>query len=153
MKIELVPDFGSLAAVKGYFVDVGVSGIIFLCSFLVLSLLFFNPLKKILKSRKKMLIELDQETRRLKNEASDKEEEYAWRLQGAAQLAQEKRAVSRIISQKRAEMVLATVKSEAGRDLKNIIESTEQNLAAVSKFMDSKIGEFANDIKTKILSD
>jgi len=151
MSADLLPNFESTGAVIKYFIAITVQGIIFFLSYLILSRFIFRPVINILKKRQKRIQELEERTKKLENKNNILKEEFEWRIQGAYQLADERKEVTAMIGKCRADMILIDAKRETNRDLDNIIISAEKAFIAVQSEMNKKIDDFAEDIKNKMM--
>lgn len=149
--IELLPDFGSAYSVVRYFAAVGVQAFVFLIALAVLGRLIFAPAVKILNLRKKIIDEVENETLDFLEKNEVLAEEYRWRMDGASQLAEERREIARLMGRRRAEMILSDARKETGRDLDNVVKSAESACAVVLMTAKKDIAAFAEGIVDKIL--
>lgn len=152
MSPGLFPDFSSTESIVRYFVSICLQAGLFLASFVFLNRFLFKPVMNVLRSRHSNIDELEEKTGSLEKENEVLEEEYNWRVEGAKQLAVEKREMSRLMGRRRAEMILTEVKRETGRDLKNVKKSTEYSTSTVSPTMAMGVEKFSKEIVEKIIS-
>ena len=118
MSSELFPDFNSTNSLIEYFSSIGIQAIIFIIAMITLNRFIFLPVIKILKLRKKNVEDLEVKQRELLKKNAILSQEYDWRMDGAFQLAREKREMAYLIGSRRAEMILVEAKRESGRDIR-----------------------------------
>lgn len=150
---EILPDFSSARSMTKYFSTLGVHVIIFLLAFVCLNRLVFTPILKVLRLRKENIDETEMKTREIESKNTILLEEYTWRMDGASQLAAEKREITELIGRCRAEMLLMDVRRETNRDLDNVVKNAETAYAAVAPTVNKDISVYAEEIKSKILSE
>ena len=74
-------------------------------------------------------------------------------MDGARQLANEKREISIFMGKHRANMILSEVKKETNRDLDNVIKSTKNAYAAVIPAVQKNISKLSKEITKTLLKD
>ena len=153
MGFDLLPDFSSKRSVLIYVFQIVCSGAIFLMTAWSLKTFLFTPVLKVKELRKKRIYEVKDRAEALQLKTADLKEEYQWRMEGAAQLAEEKRSISGLIARKRADMILIDVKRETARDLENVIKSADDAVCAVRQAMNTKIENYAKTITNKIIQE
>jgi F0F1-type ATP synthase membrane subunit b/b' len=149
--IEIIPDFSSVHSVVRYFSTLGVHIAIFLIAFFCLNRLVFGPILRTLKLRRERIDEAEAKMLSLKAENGVLLEEFKWRMDGASQLAAEKKEITELIGKRRAEMLLLDVRRETNRDLNNVTKSAEEAYVAVEQTVKKDISTYAKEITGKIL--
>ena len=150
---EILPDFSSSHSIVKYFTALIVHVIIFLIVLVCLNRLVFSPIIKTLRLRKEKIDEAEKKMREVEGKNSVLLEEYRWRMDGAKQLADERREVAGLIGRRRAEMILMDVRRETNRDLDNVVKSSEAAYSAVAPAVKDDIAKYAEDISRKILGE
>lgn len=149
---DILPDFSSKSSVIWYFSAVVVQMFIFLIALVVMDRFVFSSVKKSLELRKKVIAETEEKTNEVQSKNRILKEEFSWRMEGASQLAAEKKEIAKLISKCRADMLLLDVRRETNRDLENVIKSTEFAYKAVAPTVEKDVEEYAQSIAQKILS-
>lgn len=134
-----------------YLVTVGVHALVFLASMVVLSRFVFSPALKIFRLRREKIDQVEVKEREVSDRNSVLEEEYNWRMEAAAQLANEKFEITKLMGSRRSEMILNDVKRETIRDLDNVVKSSDAAYEAVVPTMGRDIAKFADEIVDKLL--
>lgn len=147
----LFPDFSTTRSAVEYFLSVGAQALVFFTVLAVLNFFVFQPVLKILKMRKEKLDEAGSETRIFAQKHSALKQEYDRRIEGARQLAKEKKEISYLASRHRAEEIFLEAKQGARRDLEDIIAQAGETYKTVLPVMDRKAARFADEIEEKIL--
>jgi len=131
-------------------VAVGLHGILFLTLFFILRRLVFAPLARRAHRNENLLKKAEEEIEILQKENNILLEEYEGRMEGARQLAVERREVTRMMGQWRADMILGDVKRETNRDLKNVVKKAEASQQAVLPVVSEEISKSATKFAEKI---
>lgn len=152
-EFRLLPDFTSEGSVVSYFAAIFAQIIIFLGLFTVLKYFIFKPLINIFAFRKRQIDEVEKKTAELRKKNSVMAEEYQWRMEGAMQLAEEKREIAKLIGKKRLEMIISDTKRETMKDLDNLEKNMDDFYKAVLPSLKEKIADFGDEIAEKILGE
>jgi len=150
-EVELIPKIDSLGSAIRYGIAIGLHGILFLALFFILRRTVFAPLARRAHRSERLLKKAEEEIEVLRSENNILLEEYEGRMEGANQLAVERREVTRMMGQRRADMILGDVKRETRRDLKNVVKKAEASQQAVLPVVSEEISSCATKFAEKII--
>lgn len=152
MGIQLLPDIGSTQKVVFYAAGIGLQVLIFLLTLGVLSFFVFRPLLEVFGLRKRHTEVMEKEVESLITENEVLKEEHSWRMEGAVQLAADKRNMVEMIGKRRAEMLLMEARRESRRDLKNVKNRVSQAYSETILSAKQSVSDFARDVAKKVLN-